>query len=158
MYIGGHVKYPLFFSDFNETWIFSTHFRKILKYQVSWKSVQLELSCTMRAEGRTDGHMTKVIVAFHNFANAPKTRKRQWKRINDVGNNLRGHLTSKRTTILEVYSIALAEGTSHLSASFRSCGWDVVTVELLQSILHAQLLLEETFSVIRFAKWIWIPT
>jgi len=40
MYIGRHVKYRLFLSDFNETWIFATDFRRILKYQFSWKSVQ----------------------------------------------------------------------------------------------------------------------
>jgi len=52
MYIDRHVKYPLHFSDFNQTWIFSTDFEKILMFKISWKSVQWELSCSMR----TDGH------------------------------------------------------------------------------------------------------
>jgi hypothetical protein len=34
MYIGLHVKYPLFLSDFKETLIFSTDCGKILKYQI----------------------------------------------------------------------------------------------------------------------------
>jgi hypothetical protein len=34
MFNGIHVKYPLLLSDFNETWIFSTDFRKKLKYQI----------------------------------------------------------------------------------------------------------------------------
>ena len=69
MCVGLHVKYPLFLSDFNGTWIFSTDFSKILKYQISWKSVQWEPS-SMPTDERTD--ITNLIVAFRNFANAPK--------------------------------------------------------------------------------------
>jgi hypothetical protein len=50
---------------------FSTHLRKMLKYEISWKSIQCEPSCSMRRGGRTD--KTKVIVTFRNFVNAPKT-------------------------------------------------------------------------------------
>jgi hypothetical protein len=52
--------------------IFSTFFRKIFKYKISWKSVQLERSCSTRTYGRTD--LTKLIVAFRNFANSPKNK------------------------------------------------------------------------------------
>ena len=67
---GFRVKYPLQLSDFNGTWIFSTYFRKMLKYKISWKSVQWEQSCSVRTDGQTD--RTTVIVAFRNFAKAPK--------------------------------------------------------------------------------------
>ena len=50
------VKYPLFSSDFTETSILSTDFRKTLKYQISWKVVQLEPSCFMRTDSRTSRH------------------------------------------------------------------------------------------------------
>jgi len=35
-----HVQYPLCLSYVNEVWIFMTDFKKILKYQISWKSIQ----------------------------------------------------------------------------------------------------------------------
>jgi len=49
-------------------------FEKILKNQISWKSVLWEPSCSMRTDGRTDGwtdgqtDMAKLIVAFRERA------------------------------------------------------------------------------------------
>ena len=52
MHIGLHVKYFLVLSDFNETWIFSTYFRKISQYQVARKSVQWEQSSSLWTDRR----------------------------------------------------------------------------------------------------------
>jgi len=54
MYISHHVKYPLFLSDFNDN-----------------PSIGSRFVVFEQTEGRTD--MTKLIVAFRDFANAPKT-------------------------------------------------------------------------------------
>ena len=70
LYIGLHLKYPLFFPDFNEIWIFSEYFRKILNSQISWKSVKWEPSCSMQTDGRPD--IKKQIIVFRNFATAPQ--------------------------------------------------------------------------------------
>jgi hypothetical protein len=66
-----HVKCPLFLSDFNETWIFSTDFRKSsnIKFHQSPSSGRRVVPCE-QTEGRTD--MTKLTVAFRNFASAPR--------------------------------------------------------------------------------------
>ena len=64
-----YVKYALFLSNRNETWGISTDFRKNLNVKFHQNpSVKGEL---FHADGQTD--LTKLIVAFHNFANAPKT-------------------------------------------------------------------------------------
>jgi len=49
-------------------------FEKNHKYQISRKSVLSKPSCFMRNDGRKDrrNDMTQLIVAFRNFANAPK--------------------------------------------------------------------------------------
>jgi hypothetical protein len=70
MYIGLHVKYPLFLSDFNET-EFS---RQILKNPQISNSIKIRLvgaelyHADGWADGRTD--MTKLLVALRNFAKA----------------------------------------------------------------------------------------
>ena len=66
MYIQLQAKYPLL-SDFNETRTFSRYFRKIL---IKIRPVGAEL---FHGDGQTD--MTKLTVAFRNFANAPKKQQ-----------------------------------------------------------------------------------
>jgi len=57
MPVGPHVKYPLFLSDFNETWILLSDFlQKELKYNIPLKSAQWEPSCSLRMDKRTDRH------------------------------------------------------------------------------------------------------
>jgi len=72
MCIGLHVKYPLFFSNFNETWVFLMDFRNFrIKYHKNSFNEGRVVPC-----GRTDGRTTgtkNLIVAFRSFANAPKT-------------------------------------------------------------------------------------
>jgi hypothetical protein len=69
MFIGLHVKYPLFLPDFNETLIFEIDFRKIhIKFHENSSSGSRVVPYG-RTDGRTD--MTKLIVAFRSFANAP---------------------------------------------------------------------------------------
>jgi hypothetical protein len=54
---------------FNETWILSTDFLK--SYQTSWKFFRLEPRISIRMDRRTK--MTKLIVAFRDSANEPKS-------------------------------------------------------------------------------------
>ena len=56
IYIGLHVKYSFFLTDFNETRIFSTAFQNILKYKISCKSVQSYPICSMRTDRWKDRH------------------------------------------------------------------------------------------------------
>jgi hypothetical protein len=77
MHIHIYLKYPLFLSDFSETWIFSTDFSKILKYQISWKSVQWDSSSCKQ----TDRH-DEPIVVFRNWRTR-LTKTEEFKSINN---------------------------------------------------------------------------
>jgi len=80
MLIGLHVKYLLLFSDFNGNWIFSTDFRKIIKYQISLSSFQWEPSCPMRTDRQSKGQKdtTKLIASVRKFAKAPEKEMWEW--------------------------------------------------------------------------------
>ena len=63
MCIGFHVKCPLFLSYSKKTWTVAKGFRKFLKYQISWRYVQSEPSCSTRTDRRSD---VELLVAFRN--------------------------------------------------------------------------------------------
>jgi hypothetical protein len=53
MYIAFYVKCPCFLSDVMELQTPRHNFREIVRYQMSWKSVQWEPSCCMRTDRQT---------------------------------------------------------------------------------------------------------
>jgi hypothetical protein len=69
VYIGIHVKYQQFLSDFNKTYVFLTDFQYIIQYKISQKSITKLFNCEV-TDRRTD--VTKLTVGFRNSANALK--------------------------------------------------------------------------------------
>jgi hypothetical protein len=53
MYIGLHVQYLLFMSDFNETWCFSTDFQKKNTQMSNFMNIRLVGAELFRADGQT---------------------------------------------------------------------------------------------------------
>jgi hypothetical protein len=79
-YIGLRVKYSSLLSNFKETWILSTYFRKIFKHKFKLKFVQWKQSCSVRKDWRAERqtNVMKLRVAFCNFAYAPKWESWIW--------------------------------------------------------------------------------
>jgi len=72
LYMNLHVKYPLFLSDFNVTWIFSTDSKNgpDISNVMRIRPMAAEL---FHADGRTDRH-GELTVAFRTFTNVPTNK------------------------------------------------------------------------------------
>jgi hypothetical protein len=107
------VKYPIFLSDFNGTCIFLTDFYK--KY---W-NVKLHVNPTSvsRADRRTD--MTNQIVAFRNFANAPKNGwwRRPWSRAWMLWPPVKWRPRSHYSSIFKLLNVLPSSGTGGKTSS-----------------------------------------
>jgi hypothetical protein len=69
--IGFDLKYLLFLSDFIESRIFTTDLWQAFKYQISWKSVKGEPSCSMwtgKRKERHRGRQTEGVIDRKKFA------------------------------------------------------------------------------------------
>jgi hypothetical protein len=95
MYIGLHVKYRLFLSEFNETWNFSTNFRRILKYRMSWKSFMYEPSYSMRTDGQTWRRLYSLFIILRTRLIKRPASFLKWQK--------RTHLHSRTVTALFMY-------------------------------------------------------
>jgi hypothetical protein len=75
MRVGFHVKNLLFLSYFNETLVFTVDFGKMtnIKFKENPVIRSRVVPCRQAAEVQTD--IRKLIVAFGNFANAPKNKR-----------------------------------------------------------------------------------
>ena len=72
-----HVNYPSFLSVFNQTWMFWAEFRKKKSQISSFFKIHPVGAELFHKNGHTDGrtNMTKLEVAFRNFANEPNNRQ-----------------------------------------------------------------------------------
>ena len=160
-----HVKYSLFLSDFNETWIFLRDFWEKLKYQILLKSVVWEPSCSVRM-GRTD--MAKLIVALRKFANAPKCKKYDFSiliRYNKLRSNgpvksalaerhrrtFAPFLCAHHRAISATHGIFVKNSSHSLLMSSRPPNWHLLASSSIRT-LNRQL---QTCPVIAFRTWRW---
>jgi hypothetical protein len=78
-----HVNYPLFLSNFNLTWILLTEFWKVLKCQISWRSVQWEQGCSVWMGGQTWHGLTHQ--GSYWTSNAPtQHQQRRWSDLKQI--------------------------------------------------------------------------
>ena len=73
---------PLFLPGFSEILTFSTDFLKILKFQISWKSVQWGPSCSMQTDGQTEEQTWRITVQFPYLENL---QERKWWEMKEKG-------------------------------------------------------------------------
>ena len=106
MYIGLHIKYPLFSTDFNATWFFLVDGRKNpnITYHENPASGNRVVQCIW-----TD---TNITFAFHNFVNVPKTITFKIKFTSAAFCSLQAYFTTYHlTTARYTYFVTLIKNT-----------------------------------------------
>lgn len=68
-HLGFHIKCPVFWSYFNQTWIFSTLFHRHPQDPISQQKKKWDPKADKRRQ--TDGQTWQIIGTFQEYANAP---------------------------------------------------------------------------------------
>jgi hypothetical protein len=128
MYVGISVNYPLFFADFNLTWIFWIDFWKTLTYEILRKSFQWKTCRSMRTDGQTG--VTKRIAAFRNIANESKRKMVYAALLYDmVGTVNTGDVWRHESyyTIACVNAVHVSRSGYHWAVALQSCRYGAVS-------------------------------
>jgi hypothetical protein len=102
---------PLLLSHVNDSWILSTDFRKKysdIKFHENRSSKSPVVPCELKTK------MTKLIVGFHNFANASK-----------VGTYLRDHILVPRCEKLKHFTHSLFRKPNEFNTILRAKCYDI---------------------------------
>ena len=117
MYVGLHVKCQLFLSDSNETWIFSTYFRKLPQYQIEWKLFQWEPSSSIRTYGQA-WSWRSLFAVFRTSLKSALIRLRKHSAIRCNSRRIYGSLCTKFDHVNAPHNDAV------MNLSQRTCGWN----------------------------------
>jgi len=143
MCIGLHTKYPLFSTDFDETWISSTDFSKNTQMTNFMKILPVGAEL-FHADGWTD--MTKLIVAFRILRTRLKTSDTRHKMFNTTINYKRVH-KNECTTHISINPILTLLSTKQ--SEWQSNKPQTITLEWFILNLPSSCTVQSTYTVTR---------